>query len=42
VNHSQKVATGAALIIAGSVLLYQTYDGAGRKRPLWVKFLPGA
>lgn len=41
-SHQQKVAAGAALICAGSWLLYQTYDQAGRRRPFWVKVLPGA
>jgi hypothetical protein len=41
-NHQQCVMTGAALIAAGSWLLYRTYDGSGRRRPFWVKLLPGA
>lgn len=38
----QKVAAGAALLCAGSWLLYQGYEGAGRKRPFLAKLLPGA
>jgi hypothetical protein len=41
-NHQQKVAAGAALICAGSYVLWQTYDATGRRRPFWVKLLPGA
>lgn len=36
----QKVAAGTGLLIAGSWLLYQGYEGSGRKRPFWARFLP--
>jgi hypothetical protein len=42
VSHQQSVAAGAALIAAGSWVLWQAYEGTGRKRPFWVKLLPGA
>jgi len=42
VSHQQKVLAGATLIAAGSWVLYQAYEGAGRRRPWWVKALPGA
>jgi hypothetical protein len=42
VTHQQKVAAGAACIAAGSWILYQAYEGSGRKRPFWTKILPGA
>lgn len=38
----QQVVAGAALLCAGSYLIYQGYEGAGRKRPWFMKFLPGA
>lgn len=38
----QKVAAGAALLVAGSLLIHQGYEGAGRKRPWLTKLLPGA
>jgi dihydroorotate dehydrogenase len=37
----QKVAAGAAAVALGSWLLYQGYEGSGRKRPFWTKVLPG-
>jgi hypothetical protein len=40
-GHQQKVAAGAAAIALGSWLLYQAYEGSGRKRPFLVRFLPG-
>jgi hypothetical protein len=33
---------GAAAIVAGSVLLWDGYEGSGKDRPFWVKLLPGA
>lgn len=36
----QRVGAGVALFVAGSWLLYQGYEGAGRKRPFWARFLP--
>lgn len=41
-SHQHKVIAGAAAIAAGSWILYQTYEGSGRKRPFWTKILPGA
>lgn len=41
-SHHQTVLAGAACIAAGSWLLWQAYEGTGRKRPFWVKLLPGA
>lgn len=40
-SHQQKVATGAALIVAGSWVLWQAYEGSGRRRPFALKLLPG-
>lgn len=40
-RHRQQVATGAALILAGSWVLYQAYEGSGRRRPFWARFIPG-
>jgi hypothetical protein len=40
-NAQQKVVVGAALIVAGSWLLHEGYEKAGRKRPFLTKFLPG-
>jgi hypothetical protein len=37
----QKVCAGAACVALGSWLVYQGYEGAGRKRPFWTKLLPG-
>jgi hypothetical protein len=41
VNPQQKVLAGAALLCAGSWLIYEGYEGSGRKRPWWSRFLPG-
>jgi hypothetical protein len=41
VTPHQKVQLGAALLCAGSWLLYQGYEGAGRRRPFVAKLLPG-
>lgn len=38
----QKVTAGAALLCAGSWMLYQGYEASGRRRPFWAKLLPGA
>lgn len=40
-SHQQEVLAGAALIVAGSWVLYQAYEGSGRRRPWWTKVLPG-
>lgn len=40
-SHEQKVLAGAAMILAGSWVLYQTYEASGRRRPFWTKVLPG-
>jgi hypothetical protein len=37
----QKVYAGAALLTAGSYLMYQGLEGSGLKRPFWAKLLPG-
>jgi hypothetical protein len=42
VTPHQKVAAGAAAICLGSWLLYEGFEGSGRKRPFWARFLPGA
>jgi len=41
VTPNEKVMAGAVLIVAGAWLLHEGYEGAGRKRPFWSKFLPG-
>lgn len=41
-NAQQRVVVGAAFLCAGSYLIYQGYEGAGRARPWWARFLPGA
>lgn len=41
-THQQKIAAGAALIVLGSWLLHEAYEGSGRRRPWAVKLLPGA
>lgn len=38
----QRVQAGAVLLCAGSWLLYQGYEGAGRKRPWFTRLFPGA
>lgn len=40
-THQQKVAGGVASIVFGSWLLYEAFEGSGRKRPFWARFLPG-
>lgn len=40
-NAHHKVCAGAALLCAGSWLLYEGFEGSGRKRPFWARFLPG-
>lgn len=40
-SHPQQVLAGATLIVAGSWVLYQAYEGSGRRRPWWTKVLPG-
>lgn len=41
-NRQQKIAAGASLIVLGSWLLHEAYEGSGKSRPWFVKFLPGA
>jgi hypothetical protein len=41
VNAHQKVQAGAVCIVLGSWLMYQGFEGAGRKRPFWTRLLPG-
>lgn len=38
----QKVTAGCVLLVAGSWLIHEGFEGSGRKRPFWSKFLPGA
>lgn len=38
----QKVTAGVALLVAGSWLLHEGYEGSGRRRPWLTKWLPGA
>lgn len=33
---------GVGAILAGSVLLWDAYEGSGKDRPFWLKLLPGA
>jgi hypothetical protein len=42
VNAHQKVIAGAALIVAGSLMIHAGYEGSGRRRPWAIKLLPGA
>jgi hypothetical protein len=41
VTHQQKVIVGVGAISAGSWLLYQAFEGSGRKRPFWARLIPG-
>lgn len=36
-----KVYAGAAALVLGSWLLYEGFEGSGRRRPFWARFLPG-
>lgn len=40
-NRNTALWGGIALLIAGSWLLYDAYEGRGRQRPFAVRFLPG-
>lgn len=39
-THQQKVAAGVSAVCLGSWLLYQAYEGSGRKRPFPLRLLP--
>lgn len=42
VRDAQTAATsGCILIVSGALLLWDAYEGRGRKRPFVAKFLPG-
>lgn len=40
-NAETAAITGCVLITAGAALLWDAYEGRGRKRPFLAKFLPG-
>jgi len=42
VSHQQRVLAGVVLIAAGSRVLYQAFEGSGRRRPWWTRAIPGA
>ena len=33
---------GVAALLVGSMLLYDAYEGRGRDRPFWLRFLPAS
>jgi hypothetical protein len=41
VTREQKVVAGCSALITGAWLLHQAFEGAGRPRPFWARFLPG-
>lgn len=41
-RHQQTVAAGVGAVILGSWLLYEAFEGSGRKRPFWARFVPSA
>jgi hypothetical protein len=41
-DRSTALLGGIVLLVAGSALLYDAYEGRGRQRPFIAKFLPGA
>lgn len=40
-DHSTAAVGGCVLITLGALLLWDAYEGRGRKRPFAAKFLPG-
>lgn len=40
-THQQQVLCGVSAICLGSWLLYEAFEGSGRKRPFWARFIPG-
>lgn len=40
-DRKAELALGAALLVLSSWMIYDAYEGRGRKRPFALKFLPG-
>lgn len=40
-NRKTALYTGVAFYVAGSLLLWDAYEGRGKGRPFWTKLLPG-
>jgi hypothetical protein len=41
VTRQQRIAAGAAAMVAGAWLLHTAYEGSGKPRPFALRFLPG-
>jgi hypothetical protein len=41
VNRQQQIYAGCGAVIVGAWLLHQAFEGAGKPRPFWARFLPG-
>lgn len=41
-THQQALTGGVVLLIAGSWLLHEAYEGHGKRRPWALSFLPGS
>lgn len=41
-NRQTALLAGACMVVAGSFLLYDAYEGRGRQRPWGMKWIPGA
>lgn len=40
-TRQQRVAAGCSAVVVGAWLLHTAYEGSGKPRPFWARFLPG-
>jgi hypothetical protein len=41
VTRQQHIIGGCTALVLGAWWLHQAYEGAGKPRPFWARFLPG-